>query len=165
MGNPGAAGSTAMAALPGGASPARARTRSFGLNNVCKRMCVRAQCTGKAKRCSRGGQGALQVICHGGDAAVRHRRRRSSLGWDLRATTSSANGRIGQVEAHRGPGVEKAAAQDGRHRGLAAALDGARGGGRYRSSPCSWTLRIVAWSTCEGATAIREARGSPVVRN
>jgi hypothetical protein len=42
---------------------------------------------------------------------------------------------------------------------------GARGGGSCRSSPCSWTPRIDAWSACEGATAVRLARGSPAVRN
>ena len=42
---------------------------------------------------------------------------------------------------------------------------GARGGGFCRSSPCSWTPRIDAWSACEGATSVREARESPAVRN
>ena len=71
----------------------------------------------------------------------------ADLGSGLRARTTSAKERVGCCEAHRGPGVERAAVQDGWRQAPAAVRGGTCGGvegGRLRASGRHGSMHGVA---------------------
>jgi hypothetical protein len=60
--------------------------------------------------------------------------------------------------------VVGAAAEDGRRRGQAAGMGGARGGRRYRGGRALWVAGIGPGSSCRGDQEVRAARNLPATR-
>ena len=84
----------------------------------------------------------------------------ADLGSGLRARTTSAKERVGCCEAHRGPGVERAAVQDGWRQAPAAVRGGTCGGVEGGASPGVWAARIDARRRCETVAGVRKVQGS-----